>query len=239
MPSFLSNAACLSKKAAGIVTPSLGAQTVGLSNTTNSASFTYSHTSATGNVLVRMFGRNIGTAMTDATATWNGVAMTQIGKLIISGTSNPVLFMFIIRGGATGARNFVATPVSANFHRMMTLINDIVDLPASHLGSFNANFENVSQASMAGAASITTAAANSLIVAATGVISSTVDPYTAPSGWTQDYQGDTAGVQDTNTPSCSFGSRNGGAAGSVHTYKPVGIDTGTEWGSIIAELKGA
>ena len=227
----------------GPVTPSLvGTPTFHISPTTSENSpRDISHTSTTGNVLVRVLGRtNSGTTITMA-GTWNGVAMTQLclGQPSPAAASQSFLWGAIIRGGATGA-NTLAITKNTSAGRYVVRIDDIADLPADFLGATPVVTRAVGAVNSL-AASLTPEGAESLMLTWGGVVvmADSAHPIGVAGDWDLDGVMNGDAVPDTSVHSRgAFGSRVGGdaAAQITSTLTASGAQTSTTFTTAIVEL---
>lgn len=227
------------------VTPSLTGTPTTYANQAQSESspLQISHTSSTGNVLIRHVLRSNSSTTITPNYDWDGADMTNIvqSQSTPNASGNCSVFAAIIRGGSTGTHNLTInrnTPIG----RYCVRIDDIANLPVD----WNGNSDDTRAPSAVNTinCAITTAAGSSLILCAGGVVA-TLDaknPIGVDGAWTVNSQLNSDTVPDTSAHTRAvFASKLGGVMGATEDVDFTTNNGGTDstFAGIIFELKGA
>lgn len=199
------------------------------------------HTSLTGNVLVRMLARTNSTTHPAPTATWNGTPLTQIAleRPSVATSGSSFLWGGIIRAGSTGAQTLRITR-NTSMGRYVVVVDDLDNLPASYLG--DADTARVVSAANTLDVTSTPTGYLSLLVGWGGTVTSTdsANPVTV-ADWTTGHTLNGDVVPDTSAHTRAvFVSRAGGAIASplTATYALSGGQTSALLIGAVVELKG-
>lgn len=233
-----------SRKFASFVTPSLTGTptTYFLDDTSEASPLNISHTSTTGNVLIRHVLRSNSNTTIVPNYDWNGVDMTNIvgSQSAPNVAGNCSCFAAIIRGGATGTNNLTVnrnTPMGNYCIR----IDDIADLPVDWEGSSGSTRapSAVNTINIA----LTSEAASSLILCCGGVVATqdAKHPIGVDGAWTVNSQ-----LSSDTTPNTSahtravFASKLGTTLGATEDVDMTTANAATDatFAGIIFELKG-
>lgn len=151
-------------------------------------SLTTPHTSATGNIIVRVFARNNAASSPNLQATWNGVAMTKCGQIDNAQVGGPVCAIFAIRAGATGTNNIAVTCASGSAGSGALRIGSVSQLGNPFLGVTDGDVTNnyYYEAVMNGRV------AGSNITLVAGCVSANASPFSADPDITQQWNASAA-----------------------------------------------
>ena len=193
------------------------------------------HTSAGGDLAVRMIGRCVTASLATLEVTWNGVALVERIKVIAPRAGGAFCWIGTIKGGATGNRTLSITGKKAD--GTTTSIGKIclryVDLVgwSGAVGAVSPSNSTAyfTSARTSFAASLTTEGTSYPIIGVAGVIHGGGDPFTT-TGWSQTATIDTGADPDTDTAAV-FVTKTGGAAGTVETLT-MGFSVSTDDGAI-------
>lgn len=236
MPSFLSNAACLSKKAVISGAPTLGAGSFFTDSTASYASpktFAGVHTSSSGKVLIMAIGRCGGA--TGVVGSWaiGGAAASMHIAVMGAGVAQSQIVIATATGVPTGSAVDLVLTGHSNVGNLSGRVYDVQGWSGS-VGALASNRSTSGFITSLTATIASLTGSGSLCVAVGGTVNGGCDPYTA-AGWTHDFSGE-SGTSDGGDTSAGFFYCTGGTAGSSLAFTPVGTVGDNMWAVGLLEL---
>jgi hypothetical protein len=212
------------------------APTFGLGTTipsaANAASHTFNgHSSATGDLLFRLFARNNGSGLSGLAMTWGGAAVTHRASALVQGGGRAVVWIGTIKGGLTGARTAALTASGGQLGNCLLRVSDLSGWAGS-VGAAVAQVTNTSRSSYS--VSATMQGSSRLLGGLGGAVHGGCDPLSA-SGWSKSAEADTGAAADTDCAAAFF-SRSGGAAGASVSLNAASATSTDDWGCGFVEL---